>query len=539
MSITTRNRFAACLLALIAILAAVIVWPYAWMSEDSFITLRYVANTLAGHGPVFNVGERVQGYTHPLWFILLVLGSAVSSDPIHVATALSLTFTTLTVSVLGAVLWSRSKDPLIAIALVVVYLLVSFASDAWVSFQTAGLENALSHLLLILFIAAASSSTARQLRWLPLIASLLAMTRPDFSLLVAPAIVLLLLGVRGRPGAIRPIALGALPLLAWMVFAFSYYGTIKANTATAKVGTLPSLQDEIIAGLHYVSDWTVHEPGAALAALGMLIVGMLAAQNSAQRAVGIGIACYLLFIVSVGGDFMRGRLLMPVYNASFFLGLTACADILRTRGNPRSMVFGLLAGASLVILVAGLPPLRQDSVETNDSGISPERLFYPGYAISSYHAKGRIENPYMDLNLAGEMQVFADKCGRYAIHDRNPGTIGYLTGPQVDFIDTLGLTDAYIASLPQDRLITAHPRIGHPDKSIPVAYLVSRADISLVDNWKTALRRGDCSLIGFTEPLRQSGLSWIPNGLGDGTIGPWPPRTPADANLRLVWRSTP
>ncbi len=58
-------------------LVVLVVLMYAWVSEDAFITLRYVNNMLHGFGPVFNVGERVQGYTHPLWFLLLVVSFAI------------------------------------------------------------------------------------------------------------------------------------------------------------------------------------------------------------------------------------------------------------------------------------------------------------------------------------------------------------------------------------------------------------------------------------------------------------------------------
>lgn len=40
-------------------LVVLVVLMYAWVSEDAFITLRYVNNMLHGFGPVFNVGERV------------------------------------------------------------------------------------------------------------------------------------------------------------------------------------------------------------------------------------------------------------------------------------------------------------------------------------------------------------------------------------------------------------------------------------------------------------------------------------------------
>ena len=42
--------------------------------DDAFITLRYARNLLAGEGPVWNPGERVQGYTN---FLHLVLVSAL------------------------------------------------------------------------------------------------------------------------------------------------------------------------------------------------------------------------------------------------------------------------------------------------------------------------------------------------------------------------------------------------------------------------------------------------------------------------------
>jgi len=36
---------------------------FAMQTDDPFITLRYAWNLVHGHGPVFNMGERVQGYT--------------------------------------------------------------------------------------------------------------------------------------------------------------------------------------------------------------------------------------------------------------------------------------------------------------------------------------------------------------------------------------------------------------------------------------------------------------------------------------------
>ena len=57
----------------------------AWVAEDAFITFRSVDNMLAGYGPVWNIGERVQVYTHPLWYILLVIGNFIAHSPYYVA----------------------------------------------------------------------------------------------------------------------------------------------------------------------------------------------------------------------------------------------------------------------------------------------------------------------------------------------------------------------------------------------------------------------------------------------------------------------
>ena len=61
----------------------------AWVAEDAFITFRAVDNLLAGHGPVWNIGERVQVYTHPLWYLLLSIGTALTGSSFYVSLLLS------------------------------------------------------------------------------------------------------------------------------------------------------------------------------------------------------------------------------------------------------------------------------------------------------------------------------------------------------------------------------------------------------------------------------------------------------------------
>src|ERR1700733_6149550 len=78
MNVSSRDESAIRLALLSLTLIAII--RTAWVSDDAEITLRCVMNLLNGYGPTFNIDERVQPYTHPLWFLLLSLVSFISRN---------------------------------------------------------------------------------------------------------------------------------------------------------------------------------------------------------------------------------------------------------------------------------------------------------------------------------------------------------------------------------------------------------------------------------------------------------------------------
>ena len=47
--------------------AAYYWWPCT--ADDAFITFRYAQNLVEGLGPVYNPGERVEGYSSPIWML--------------------------------------------------------------------------------------------------------------------------------------------------------------------------------------------------------------------------------------------------------------------------------------------------------------------------------------------------------------------------------------------------------------------------------------------------------------------------------------
>ena len=198
----TRAAVPEALVSLLTLTFLAVVIRTAWLSDDSLITLRTVLNVTHGFGLRFNIDERVQTFTHPLW--LAVVTARMLRD---VRTS---SFAAFLSSVLLAVIafWTavnRAATAWQAAAVVVVLLF----SRAFVDFSTSGLENPLSCVLLAWFVVnflrthePEPQRPRRLITRLWLITSLLYLTRPDDIVLVAPMLAVATWRLR-RSGVIR------------------------------------------------------------------------------------------------------------------------------------------------------------------------------------------------------------------------------------------------------------------------------------------------------------------------------------------------
>jgi hypothetical protein len=60
------------------LLLTIRLWSY--VVDDAFISLRYAKHLAEGQGLVYNIGERVEGYTNLLWTLLLSLAHLLPGD---------------------------------------------------------------------------------------------------------------------------------------------------------------------------------------------------------------------------------------------------------------------------------------------------------------------------------------------------------------------------------------------------------------------------------------------------------------------------
>lgn len=483
----------------------VAVFRRAWICEDAFITLRYVENVLQGHGAVYNLGERVQGYTHVLWFLPLVPGCLVFGDPILVTMGYGIALTLLSLLLWGCALIRLAGRLAVAACLYAVSCLVWIFSDCWLSFQTSGLENSLSNLLLIALVAECALHAAERPARLAFLIALLCLTRPDFAFFCAPLGVLLVFRIRSWRTA-AAMLLAILPGLVWLVFAGVYYGEAIPNAVRAGMGVYPDRFFAAMRGSVYVADWALYDTVAAVAtAVAVMAYVVFAWRHTALRACALGLLLHVSWVVWVGGDLVRGRLLVPILVSGLALGCAAVALWVREgRGIPwmRTEVaaFGVLA----LFAIERFTPLLPGALPWMD--IVAERSHYPGYSMQVYLRDGKLAHPRLNLSLADSLRDYADACGPVTVHLRNPGAIGYLAGPTVSFIDLLGLTDRYIARLPREYLSNPYSKPGQPDKYIPVSYLVSRGDVALLPGWHDAIRAKDASLRERLRGLDQTGF---------------------------------
>ena len=106
-SVVRMSRGVAAALALgvsLILLNNAVIQP--WTLDDAYISMRYADHLAAGAGPVYNLGERVEGYTCFLWVVLLALGSSLGAETEAWAKVLGLGLPRGA----GALLWGWCSD---------------------------------------------------------------------------------------------------------------------------------------------------------------------------------------------------------------------------------------------------------------------------------------------------------------------------------------------------------------------------------------------------------------------------------------------
>lgn len=432
----------------LAVLALVV--KDAWVCDDAYITFRTVDHFWLGHGLEWNVGERVQGSTHPLWLLALVALQPFTGEPFWASVVLGLAATGGALAMLGgrvAPSWTAAALGFVALG----------ASKAFVDFSTSGLESPLSHFLLVVAAAAALAASDGLLG---VAAGLLLLCRLDLLLVVGPLLLLRFVRRRGASAwALGPAA--ALPA-AWMALSVVYFGEPLPNTALAKLAQQIPLADRVDQGLAYLDNSLAWDP-VTLPTIGVgVLAGLLCARREpVAAALALGAALGVVYAVSVGGDFMSGRFLAAPLVAA------VCA-LVRAFGEGVAWRAGAAGLAALVLGASATNPrsplrtgLDYTDVSWDETGIADERGFY-------FQAQGVLPMLRQGRRPEKPGRPETHDWGDTVLVDRTVGINGYTAGPHVHLIDRYALTDALLARLPVRYAKGWRP--GHWDRPIPKGY---------------------------------------------------------------------
>ena len=343
-------------LAVPLIIVLVGAWNYRWVQEDAFINFRIISNLLAGHGPVFNVGERVEAYSDPLWlFFLAGMHEALPFISIEwlsvllglVGTASGVLLGGRAIQRLGA---SRGDSLVIPIGL----LIFSVVAGVW-EFSTSGLEMGMvfAWIGLSFWLLVRTEQRRTSTLWCAFIVGLGTLIRPE--LITESLVFLFALGLiaasadwRGPSGLWRrylvPVLVAfGLPVL-YEIWRMAYFGMLVANTALAKSAGSSWWSQ----GFYYL--WNFIAPYDLWLPL-LLVVPLTAPRIRRWWSSGDRLGtCVLLtpaaagladtlYVLHLGGDYMHARLLLPAF-LSLCVALYVVPEQLRAAG--RWLVVGLL-----------------------------------------------------------------------------------------------------------------------------------------------------------------------------------------------------
>jgi arabinofuranosyltransferase len=559
---------AALVLAPVVFLAAG-AWGRRWMDDDGFINLRVVRNVLHGHGPVFNLGDRVEACTSPLWIGFLTLlgsiGAPLEASAVYGGIALSVAALALAIRA-ADLLQSPKGAQRTGIAWPIGAAIYAALPAAW-DYASSGLETGLG----LLWLGASYAALARILgrgtegaRGRPTYAAaalfgLGPLIRPEFALYSAVWLFPLVFRVmrpsadskRGALGWLVRLGASAAALpFACELLRMGYYGTITPNTAIAKEAFRANWSQGGCYFRNFFGVYAMAWPGAAVAVFWLArIRSLLVDEDTVGLLVTllppIAGVLHVVYVVGMGGDYMHARMfLAPVFV------ILLPISVVRVVAPPAHVRYPLI-GAGLILsswLVVCTMKLRVN--QENQCDIGDERGWYAlqasveaPIALASYRGHpfyedgqkaltkikescATIESPNARREDRCHLLYFDDKDFEQLSPTRTTypltsnldprigaavgygaiGIFGYMMPDDVQVIDRHGLAEPVASHLE----LSSRGRPGH-EKSLGNAWLVARyaAPITPEDPSVAAARHAlDCGALKRLTQAAHAPLTW-------------------------------
>jgi len=406
----------------------VLAWSNRFIQDDAFISFRYAANLVHGYGLTWNPGDQpIEGYTNPLWTLLMTIPIRLGTDPITFSFVLGIACFLCTLLAtyrlaLGVLGCARLAT------LCVILLGTNYTFSAY---ATGGLETQMQATLLLCVALMIFRIVCQSAQWRPLdlaVVSILAaaavLTRLDSLLPLAVIFVALLCALlkSHTTPAVKSMHLVALLLpglaigMSYGVWKHAYYGDLLPNTYYAKVAVGSSL----VRGMEYVFGFLGTYGWLPFMALALARIRHIGARSLWIRPLLIVIAVWIVYVVKVGGCFMEFRFLVPVLPFVVIGILGALSEALAPAGQL-AVVVGLL-----------LMSFFHQATFNGRNGVESIRQLSGHISYEKWDEIGK---------MLGRM--FREERPEITIATTAAGAIPYYS--ELKTVDMLGLSDPWIA----------------------------------------------------------------------------------------------
>ncbi|MBF4454672.1 hypothetical protein IRT38_04575 [Acinetobacter sp. SK-43] len=433
----------------------------AWVADDAYITFRTVENFHQGYGLRWNIIERVQTYTHPLWMFHLLLGKYIVDDLYSLALVLGYIYSLATLYLLFLI--TRKN-----IQIFLLILLLFLSSRAVIDFSSSGLENSLSHFLVIFFfyILYFKQKSKYFFLILSLILSAMFLNRMDLIIpFIALAVYIFFIQSykdKRLKFSLAQGMIGFIPVILWSLFALYYYGSFFANSVIAKTNIgLPRVQLQI-QGFSYLYYNFLHDPLTSIIIYSTLIYTIFS-KDKVNKILGLGLFLYLVYLINVGADYMYGRFL----TIPFMISLCVLSKAIKLTIKQYDIITIFLL---LFLIFNFYYYMLKQQISTTNYNFADERQFY--YRTTGLIPKISGKALPIEYHFVETKALFESTSDEPIIMG-TMGFHGYLMAkyhPSKHIIDELGLTDPFLAAHP---LRYGYWRIGHFVRLIPQEYFKS------------------------------------------------------------------
>lgn len=447
-----RALFVLASLAIVAGTIGHLAYYFPRTVDDLFISLRFAENLARGNGPVYNVGERVEGYSGALWMFLQALGFVLRIEGVLWTKLLGLVC--LLATQLGLYRLTRhvlGVRPWIALLPCAAFALNSYA----INWSTLGLETPLNLATIVLLPVAVHgflrepNARRRALACLAIVAC--GMARPESVLYLAVNAIAPVVAAGSRDKA-RSVAVSLVRGL-WPAVAFLfamlllrrwYYGEWVPNTYFVKGAKIA--KDLVRLGPLVAQGAGITE---AIEYVGGAILLVALSFYRRQPAAGLTVIACAYFVISVILDWMPSlRHHLPITMLAPVGWALAADTLVSLRARKRWLPW-------LAIVPVVLVAHAQWTVARIDNRYSPEEAARGGWVLPKSMSKWRdtvwafyrAEPPHVTQMHDYEMgQISASwgvlEASAAPVEDswfvgRDIGMVGYYTGVRV--YDTAGL----------------------------------------------------------------------------------------------------